>query len=106
MTSRREPADIEKVRAVLEGYDFPLGEVFFRQAGEAYADAAVRVLPDIIVEDDCESIGGEVEMTHPRIPAGIKEKIKSIVVKEFGGVDHLPDDLAGLADFTSTGLEG
>lgn len=101
LTSRREPAEIEKVRAVLEGYDFPVGEVFFRQAGESYAEAAVRVLPDMIVEDDCESIGGEVEMTTPLIPAGIKEKIKSIVVKEFGGVDHLPDSLADLANYTA-----
>jgi hypothetical protein len=101
LTSCRDPAEIEKVRAVLEGYAFPVGEVFYRRAGEAYAEAAVRVLPDMIVEDDCESIGGEVEMTYPRIPAGIKEKIKSIVVQEFGGVDHLPDDLASLANYTA-----
>lgn len=102
LTSRREPIDIEKVKEVLQQYAIPDGEVFFRRAGEEYAHVAERVMPDIIVEDDCESIGGEVEMTFPRIRPGIKEKIKSIVVKEFGGIDHLPGNVSGLMDYRAT----
>jgi hypothetical protein len=102
LTSRREPDDIEKVRDVLQRYDFPAGEVLFRQAGEEYADVAERALPDIIVEDDCESIGGEVEMTYPRIRVDIKERIKSIVVREGGGIDHLPEDISDLAHYGTT----
>ena len=66
------------------------------QNGEAYKDVAERVMPDILIEDDCESIGGEVEMTYPHIREDLKPKIKSIVVKEFQGIDHLPDLLAEL----------
>jgi len=101
LTSRREPAEIEMAGKVLKLFDFPVGEVFYRRAGEQYADAAERAMPDILVEDDCESIGGEVEMTYPHIRTGIREKIKSIVVREFGGVEHLPDSLADLANYTA-----
>ena len=52
------------------------------------------VVPDILIEDDCESIGGEREMVYPRLSLAIKRRVKSIVVKEFGGIDHLPDDPA------------
>ncbi|HEY4723745.1 MAG TPA: hypothetical protein VII92_17955 [Anaerolineae bacterium] len=99
LTSRRELAEVEKVRAVLQQYDFPTGQVFFRQTGEEYKDVAERAMPDMIVEDDCESIGGEVEMTYPRIRPDIKEKIKSIVVKEFSGIDRLPDEISDLVNY-------
>jgi len=57
---------------------------------------AEKVLPDIIVEDNCESIGGETELTYPGIRPELKSKVKSFVVKEFGGIDHLPDNIAEL----------
>lgn len=47
------------------------------------------MIPDILIEDDCESIGGEKEMVYPHIKDELKSKIKSIVVKEFEGIDHL-----------------
>lgn len=31
-------------------------------------------------------------MTVTKVSQKVKEKIKSIVVKEFGGIDHLPDE--------------
>ncbi len=99
LTSRTLPDEIEDIRANLRKFGFPEGELFFRQEGEAYKDVAERVLPDVIVEDDCESIGGEVEMIYPRIQPDIQARIKSIVVPEAGGIDHLPDDLAMLRDF-------
>jgi hypothetical protein len=96
LTSRTRPDEIEAIRSVLGRFGFPGGELFFRQAGEAYSDVAERVLPDILVEDDCESIGGEAEMTYPHIRPELKVTIRSIVVPEAGGIDHLPDDLAAL----------
>ena len=56
-------------------------------------------MPDVLVEDDCESIGGEVEMTYPHIRPELKPRIKSVVVREFGGIDHLPDDISALASW-------
>lgn len=96
LTSRTRSDQIEIIRALLGKFGFPEGALFFRQANEAYKDVAERVLPDVLVEDDCESIGGEVEMTYPYIQPKIKARIKSIVVPEAGGIDHLPDDVAAL----------
>ncbi len=96
LTSRMEPKEIDDIRYLLDKFGFPEGELFFRREGEAYRDVAERVLPDILVEDDCESIGGEIEMTYPHIRPEFKARIKSIVVPEAGGIDHLPDDLAAL----------
>ena len=50
-------------------------------------------MPDLLIEDDCKSIGGEAEMIYPHIDPGKKKFIHSIVVREFSGIDHLPDDL-------------
>ncbi len=99
LTSRTRPDEIEDIRSVLRKFGFPEGELFFCQEGEAYKDVAERVVPDIIVEDNCECIGGEVDMTYPHIRPEIKARIKSIVVPEAGGIDHLPDDIAILRDF-------
>jgi hypothetical protein len=99
LTSRTSPEEIDDIRFVLRNFGFPEGELFFRQENEAYKDVAERVLPDILVEDDCESIGGEVEMTYPHIQPNIKARIKSIVVPEAGGIDHLPDSVVALINF-------
>jgi hypothetical protein len=96
MSSHQSDDDLEKDREILRRYGFPRGEVQFRRSGEGYRDAAERVMPDIIIEDNCESIGGETEMIYPQIEAGLRGKIRSIVVKEFGGIDHLPDELFAL----------
>jgi hypothetical protein len=99
LTSRTRSDEIEDIRHVLRKFGFPQGELFSRQESEAYKDVAERVLPDILVEDDCESIGGEVEMTYPHIRPDIKARIKSVVIPEAGGIDHLPDDVAALMGY-------
>lgn len=38
-------------------------------------------------------------MTYPHIREDLKPKIKSIVVKEFQGIDHLPENLALLLKY-------
>ena len=96
LISHENSAGVGIDKQVLVKYDFPKGEIYWRQNGEAYKDVAERVMPDILIEDDCESIGGESEMTYPHIREDLKQKIKSIVVKEFQGIDHLPDSLTAL----------
>ncbi|MDP2926719.1 MAG: hypothetical protein Q8N65_01100 [bacterium] len=81
---------------ILDRYGFPAGEIYHRQKGESYAQIAERIVPDVLIEDDCESIGGEKEMTITFVRPEIKQKIKSIVVKEFSGIDYLPDNLKDL----------
>jgi hypothetical protein len=99
LTSRRSSAEVEQAREILRRYGFPAGQLFFRLEGEEYKDAAARALPDILIEDDCESIGGEVEMTYPHIRPEIRANIISIVVREFGGIDHLPVVLPDLVSY-------
>ncbi len=96
LSSHDQAVEVEKDKVVLRNYGFPEGQVFFRSGDENYADVVQRVVPDLLVEDDCESIGGEPEMVWPHLRPELKVKVKSIVVPEFGGLDHLPDDLSEL----------
>ncbi|OGY49996.1 MAG: hypothetical protein A2951_02200 [Candidatus Buchananbacteria bacterium RIFCSPLOWO2_01_FULL_56_15] len=91
--SHESEIDVERDKLVLRKYNFPEGEVLFRRDGESYKDIAERIIPDILIEDDCESIGGEKEMTITFVIPEIRQRIKSIVVKEFQGIDYLPDDV-------------
>lgn len=99
LTSHENAAGVEIDKQVQAKYGFPKGKIYWRQNGEAYKDVAERVMPDVLIEDDCESIGGEAEMTYPNLRADLKPKIKSIVAKEFQGIDHLPDDLGLLLKY-------
>lgn len=96
LSSHETAEDVEKDKTILDKYDFPKGQVFYRQNGESYQDIVERIIPDILIEDNCESIGGEKEMTITFVKPEIRQKIKSIVVKEFSGIDHLPNNLSGL----------
>ena len=94
LTSRTKPKEVADIKYVLKKYNFPDNQNFlFRKQGEEYKDVAEKLMPDILVEDDCESIGGEIEMTYPHIREDLKNKIKAVIVKEFGGIDYLPDNL-------------
>jgi hypothetical protein len=98
LSSHRNAEDIEMDKFVLKKYAFPNGQIFYRRTGEEYKDVVERIrpLPDVIVEDDCESIGGEVEMVYPNLRPELKNRINSIVVKEFGGIDCVPDRISEL----------
>ena len=92
LTSRTESGEVQSIESVLRKYEFP-GHLLFCRAGEQYNDVAEKVIPDVFVEDDCESIGGIDEMTISHVDPEIRKRIKSIPVREFGGIDHLPDDI-------------
>ena len=96
LSSHETAEDVEKDKIVLGKYNFPKGQVCYRQNGETYKDIAEKIILDVLIEDDCESIGGEKEMTITFVKPEIKQKIKSIVVKEFSGIDNLPDQIIEL----------
>ncbi|HBE89708.1 MAG: hypothetical protein A3E37_01620 [Candidatus Andersenbacteria bacterium RIFCSPHIGHO2_12_FULL_46_9] len=96
LTSRRKSDEIEAVRAVLKQFNFPDGQLLFRLGDEEYKNVAERVMPDVLIEDDCESIGGTEEMTITHVNPETRAKIKSIPVKEFGGIDHLENKISAL----------
>jgi len=91
--------DFESEKKVLERNGFPKGKIYHRKIREQYKDIAERIMPDILIEDDCESIGGEDKMTITHIKPELKKKIKSIVVKEFNGIDYLPDKISALMKY-------
>jgi hypothetical protein len=99
LSAHRDRKRVAEDAAVLEKYGFPPGRVLARDTEESYGDVAGQELPDVLIEDDCESIGGTVHLTYPQVAPELRARIKSIVVPEFGGIDHLPDALEALLDF-------
>ena len=63
--------------------------LYYRNEGESYKDIAEEIKPDILIEDDCKSIGGENQMCITFVEPKIKQNIKSIVIKEFQGIDKV-----------------
>ena len=98
LSSHRNPDDVALDAFVLQAHGFPVGRVLARQPGENYGDVAGREAPDVLLEDDCESIGAG-QITYPQIPAALQARIKSIIIPEFGGIDHLPDNPQALLTF-------
>jgi len=96
LTSRTNTSEINDIKEVLKKNNFPEGPLLFRRENEDYRDVVERDVPDVLIEDNCESIGGAQEMTITHIRPEIRSKIKPITVEEFGGIDHLPDDVLRL----------
>lgn len=95
LTSRKIKSEIETIKKILSKNNFPDSQnLHFRKRGENYKDIAEKLTPDVLIEDDCESIGGEKEMVYPHIKEELKPKIKSVVIKEFEGIDNLPVDIS------------
>jgi len=94
VTSRKEYKEIQDIQNLLNENNFPKGKLEYREQNEEYKDVGEKIMPDILIEDDCESIGGEKEMVYPHIKSELKGKINSVVVKEFEGIDRLPDNIS------------
>jgi len=63
LSSHRAAADVQLDSQVLATGGFPSGDVFFRGQDETYAGVTRRAGADVLVEDDCESIGGHRRTT-------------------------------------------
>ena len=98
LSSHRDPDAVAADARVLRRHGFPPGRVLARQPGQSYGELAAGELPDVLIEDDCESLGAG-QITYPQIPPDVRGRIRSIVVPEFGGIDHLPDDPRELETF-------
>ena len=95
LSSHREPADVDKDVEALRRHGFPPGPILARRPRESYGQVVEREMPDVLIEDDCESIGA-AEIAYPQIRAEVRQLIRSVIVPEFGGIDHLPDSLVEL----------
>ncbi|MFH1631205.1 MAG: methyltransferase domain-containing protein [Candidatus Aenigmatarchaeota archaeon] len=90
---RASEKDFDGEKSVLLRYGFPKGRLYHRKTGEQYKDIVEKAIPDVLIEDDCKSIGGVKEMSITYVRSNIKKKIVSMIVKEFNGIDNLPDDI-------------
>ena len=74
----------------LRKFNFPKGRIIYRRKELEYSDLIKIIKPRILIEDDCESIGGIKEMIITHLNPEQKTKLISVIVKEFEGIDHLP----------------
>lgn len=98
-TSRKKLSEVQEIKEILLNYDFPGSYLFYRDGKQKYNDIIESVVPDILIEDDCRSIGGTWQMCITYVKPEVKDKVKSIVVKEFKGIDHLPLLLSDLIQY-------
>lgn len=91
-TSRKRK-QAEEIANILKKYGFTGSFMVVREAKEGYKDIVEMIRPDILIEDDCRSIGGAWQMCITHVKLEIKQSIKSIVIPEFKGIDHLSKDI-------------
>jgi len=92
----RKGKQAEEIAGLLKRYKFAGSKLYFREKKQTYKDLVEEVRPDILIEDDCRSIGGSWQMCITHVAPEIKASIQSIVVKEFWGIDDLPSSLQNL----------
>lgn len=95
-TSRKRQQAVE-IANLLKQFGFVVTRLYYREKGQKYKDIVEEVIPDILIEDDCRSIGGSWQLCITHVGQQLKEKIKSVVVREFKGIDHLPINLKELS---------
>lgn len=78
---------------ILKKYSFAGTFLAAREPKESYADIVEVLHTDILIEDDFNSIIGAWQMCITKVSPQTKQKIKSIVVSEFKGIDHLPREI-------------
>ena len=96
LSSHRRPDDLRADESVLRRHGFPPGPVHGRQQGEDYGPLVERLGLDVLVEDDCESIGGAAQTCAAQLSPAGRQSVRCVVLPEFSGLAGLPDNPAGL----------
>lgn len=87
---------VQSMAELLQSYGFCGTRLYFRDQGETYSRLVEQIRPDILIEDDCRSIGGAWQMCITGVAPQDKQHIHSVVVREFKGIDHLPEEVLAL----------
>lgn len=98
-TSRKKLKEVQEIQEILIKNNFAGRYLYYRNNKQKYKDIVEFVAPNILIEDNCRSIGGKWQMCITYVKPEMKERIKSIVVKEFTGIDDLPLLLPDLLKF-------
>jgi len=89
-TSRKTVKQVNEIATLLKKYHFQGTRLYYREAKQKYKDIIELVEPDVLIEDDCKSIGGQSQMCITYVKPELKSKIRSFAVEEFKGIDSLP----------------
>jgi len=89
--SSRKNKQARSMAELLKKFGFVGEFLAVREKNEKYQDIVEKIRPDILIEDDCKSIGGSWQMCITNVNAELKQRILSIVVPEFKGIDILPE---------------
>ncbi len=81
------------IKRIIDFYGMKYTEILCREKGEQYSEIVERIKPDILVEDDCKSIGGQKEWCITDVREEIKVGIRSIIVPEYKGIDDVEIDM-------------
>lgn len=84
------------IKRILKEYGLNYHRLCYRDKKEQYKDIVEQIKPDILIEDDCKSIGGASQMCITNVNPDLKKSIKSIVIKEYTGIDMLSRNLEDL----------
>lgn len=105
LSSHRREDDIRADESVIRRHGFPAGPVHGRRPDEDYGPLVERLGLDVLVEDNCESIGGADQTCAAQLSEAGRRSVLCIVLPEFSGLAGLPDDPADLLtlDETATG---
>ncbi len=77
LSSHRNLDDIAADQQVLRKHGFPSGRALARQPGQRYGDLVAVELPDVLIEDDCESIGATRSPTSRSAPTSVAASSRS-----------------------------
>lgn len=80
------------IKSVVDFYGMRYTEILCREKGEKYNEIVEQLKPDILIEDDCKSIGGLKKRCIADVKEEIKTGIQSIIVPEFIGIDSITID--------------
>ena len=77
------------IKSIVDFYGMKYTEILCRNKGETYSEIVEQLKPNILIEDDCKSIGGLKECCITDVKDEIKKDIQSIIVPEFAGIDNI-----------------
>lgn len=90
LTSRKKIKEVHEIKQILIEHKFSGNYLYYREKEQKYKHIVELVVPNILIEDDCRSIGGKWQMCITYVNPEVRNKVNSIAVKEFGGIDDLP----------------
>lgn len=80
------------IKEIIDFYGIKYTEIVCRAKGQQYSEIVEQLKPNVLIEDDCKSIGGLKKCCITNVKEEIRVNIQSIVVPEFTGIDGITTD--------------